>query len=47
VVKQADVKTGARLPSELNEKLEKWASDRGISKNTIILLALHDYLKVN
>lgn len=46
MVKQADIKTGARLPNDLNEKLEAWAKERGVSKNTIILLALHDYLKV-
>jgi len=39
------VKTGARLPNELNKKVEDRAEKVGISKNDIILLALTDYLK--
>ena len=46
-LKIKDVKTGARIPAELNRKLEEYAKSLGISKNNIILLALHEYLKVN
>lgn len=44
-MKKKDVKTGARLPDEINRKVEAMAQEKGISKNSIILLALHDYLK--
>lgn len=45
MIKQTDIKTGARLPEELNEKVEKYKKETGLSKNSIILMALHSYLK--
>jgi predicted transcriptional regulator len=45
MAKQTNVKTGARLPEDLDKKLQEYANKISISKNAVILLALNDYLE--
>lgn len=44
MAKQDFVDTGARLPTELNNKIKSYADGLGISKNAVIILALNQYL---
>lgn len=45
VAKQEIVETGARLPYALNQKVQEYAKEVGISKNAVILLAIKQYLE--
>ena len=38
-------RTGLRIPYETNTKLIKVAESMGISKNAVILQAIHEYLE--
>lgn len=46
--KETDVSTfTVRIPNDLNDFLNDYADKLGVSKNTLIILSLHEYRKEN